>query len=113
MSSAFPQPFSVLPLVFETFCWKYGHCATGTVLQIGLLTALSCVEWSACRKGGITPRGTLTGLRGGTVGIMDCNKAKCKVLHLCQGNPKHKEWLGGGWIESSPEEKGQGRMALN
>ena len=37
--------------------------------------------------------------------IMKFNKAKCEVLHTCQGNPKHKYRLGGGWIESRPEEK--------
>ncbi|GAB0203164.1 triadin [Grus japonensis] len=39
---------------------------------------------------------------------MKFNKAKCKVLHVSQGNPKHNYKLGGEWIESSPEEKGLG-----
>ncbi|PKU44849.1 rna-directed dna polymerase from mobile element jockey- hypothetical protein [Limosa lapponica baueri] len=38
--------------------------------------------------------------------IMKFNKAKYKVLHISQSNPKHKHRLDGEWIDSSPEGKG-------
>ncbi|PKU43312.1 hypothetical protein llap_6386 [Limosa lapponica baueri] len=46
-------------------------------------------------------RGMWTGLRA-CANLMEFNMTKCKVLHISQGNPKHK------WTESSPEEKDLG-----
>ncbi|PKU45793.1 rna-directed dna polymerase from mobile element jockey-like [Limosa lapponica baueri] len=39
---------------------------------------------------------------------MKLNNAKCKVLHMSQGNPKHKYRLSGKGIESNPQEKDLG-----
>jgi len=37
--------------------------------------------------------------------LMKFSMAKCKVLHMSLGNPKHKNRLGGEWIEHNPGEK--------
>ncbi|GAB0197174.1 protein FAM83C [Grus japonensis] len=63
---------------------------------------------SARWREGMPSRGTLTGWRGARANRMKFNKAKCKVLHVDQGNPKHSYRLGGEWMESSPEEKDLG-----
>jgi len=46
--------------------------------------------------------------RWACVNHMRFNKAKCKDLHVGQGNPKHKYRLGREWLESSSENKDLG-----
>jgi len=43
--------------------------------------------------------------RWACVNRMKFNEAKCKILHVGRGNPKHKYSLGREWLKSSPEEK--------
>ena len=40
--------------------------------------------------------------------LIKFNKAKCKVLQVDRGKPKHKYRLGREWIQDSPEEKDSG-----
>ncbi|PKU42853.1 rna-directed dna polymerase from mobile element jockey-like [Limosa lapponica baueri] len=46
--------------------------------------------------------------RWANANLMKFNQAKCKVLYLSWGNPKHKYRLAKEWTESSTEEKDLG-----
>ena len=42
--------------------------------------------------------------------LMKFNAAKCKILHLCCGNPNQRYRSGREWLESSPEENDLGLL---
>ncbi|GAB0188276.1 hypothetical protein GRJ2_001292900 [Grus japonensis] len=105
--SGVPQR-SVLGLVlFNIFVGDMdsGSSAPSASLPVTPSTVVQLTRW----REGMPSRENLMGLRGAS--HMKFNKAKCKVLHMGQGNPKHQYSLDGKWIESRPEEKDLGVLA--
>jgi len=102
--SGVPQG-SVLGPVSLLVTWTVGLSAPSASLP----TTPSSVMWLTSWREGMPFRGTLDRLeRWVCMNCMKFSKAKCKILHMGQGNPKCKYRLGREWLKSSPEEKDLG-----
>jgi len=105
--SGFPPGSVFGPVLFNNFVGDMDSGIERTLSS--LLMTPSCEVRLTCWRGRDDIQRDLDRLkRWAPVNLMKFNKAKYKVLHTGQGNPKHKHKLGGEWIEGSPEEKDLG-----
>jgi len=104
VTSGVPQGLVLGPVVFSIFAGDMDSGTECTLSKFASNSKLCCVVNMVEGRDAI--QRNLNRLENWPcVNLMKFNKAKCNVLHLSWGNPKHKYRLGGEWIESSPEEK--------
>jgi len=87
-----PQGLVLGPALFNIFV---GDMDSGIECTLSKFANNIRVMQSTHWREGMQSRGTWTGLeRWAHVNLKGFNKTKCKVLHMGQGNPKHKYRLG-------------------
>ena len=94
---------------FRDLCWDWCYIFVGD-RESGIECTLSNLAGNTNLSGAVdTPEDAIQRdlerlERWARANFMKNGKAKCKVLHLGWGNPKHRYRLGGEWLENSPEE---------
>jgi len=107
VTSVVPQG-SVLGLVlFKIFVSDMGSGIECTLSKSANNTKL-CSAVNTLERRDVIQRNFDNLERWACANLMKFDKAKCKVLHMGWGNPKHKYSMGGEWIEGSPEDENLG-----
>jgi len=107
VTSRVPQGSVLGPVLFNVFLSSMDSGIECTLSKFANNTKLSCVV--NMLEGRDAVQRDLDRLEmWAHVNLMRLNTSKYKVLHMSQGNQKHKFKLGREWIESSPEEKDLG-----
>ncbi|PKU46973.1 rna-directed dna polymerase from mobile element jockey-like [Limosa lapponica baueri] len=110
VKSGIPQKSILGPTLFNIFVGSMDSGIECTLSKFADNTKL-CGVANTLEGRGATQRDLDRLERWACANLMKFNQSKYKVLHLSDGNPKHKYRLGGEWLESSPEEKDLGVLA--
>ncbi|PKU48016.1 rna-directed dna polymerase from mobile element jockey-like [Limosa lapponica baueri] len=104
VTTGFPQGLVLRWVLFNIFVGNRDS-GIGCTLSKFVADTKLCVTVGTPEGGDAIQRHLDRLERWACANLMKFNKAKCKVLHVGWGSPKHIYSLGREWIEGSPEEK--------